>query len=46
MPKPDFTNATWRKSSHSMAQNDQCVEIATAFGYVSIRDSKIQQPKF
>jgi len=40
MPNPDFTNATWRKSSRSMGQTDQCVELAAASGHIGIRDSK------
>ena len=40
MPKPDFTQATWRKSSHSSTQTDQCVELATTSGHIGIRDSK------
>ncbi|MFC9969461.1 DUF397 domain-containing protein [Spirillospora sp. NPDC127200] len=30
----------WRKSTYSTAQNDQCVEVASTFGFVAVRDSK------
>jgi Domain of unknown function (DUF397) len=36
-----FLSATlqWRKSSHSVG-NGECVEAASAFGWVAVRDSK------
>jgi hypothetical protein len=34
----DFSNATWRKSTHSA--NNGCVEVAFVDGQVAIRDSK------
>lgn len=40
MSHPDFSQATWRKSSRSMGQNDQCVELTVASGHIGIRDSK------
>jgi hypothetical protein len=39
MPAPDWTNARWRKSSHSSDSNI-CVEIALAGPVVGLRDSK------
>jgi hypothetical protein len=39
MPAPDFSGATWRKSTRSSGQA-QCVEIAYLPGRVGIRDSK------
>ncbi|MFG1882170.1 DUF397 domain-containing protein [Micromonospora sp. NPDC049102] len=39
--KRDFlTTATWRKSSRSLNENAQCVEVALASHAVGIRDSK------
>jgi hypothetical protein len=42
MTSPDFSRATWRKSSHSGAGNGggQCVEVAFAPGAAAFRDSK------
>ena len=40
MPYSEFSNVTWRKSSHSASQTDQCVEIAIAGDLIGIRDSK------
>jgi Domain of unknown function (DUF397) len=34
----DFTDATWRKSTHSA--NNGCVEVAFVDGQVAVRDSK------
>jgi len=34
----DFSDAIWRKSTHSMANG--CVEVAFADGRVGVRDSK------
>lgn len=36
---PDLTEARWRTSSHS-AQGEACVEVASAPGWVGVRDSK------
>ncbi|MCD0453134.1 DUF397 domain-containing protein [Actinocorallia sp. API 0066] len=36
---PDFTTATWRKSTHSNA-DQECVELAKSGHTVGIRDSK------
>ncbi|WP_018654414.1 DUF397 domain-containing protein [Actinomadura flavalba] len=36
----DLRNATWRKSSRSHANNDDCVEVANVPGTVAIRDTK------
>ncbi|WP_084000373.1 DUF397 domain-containing protein [Actinomadura kijaniata] len=36
----DLSEASWRKSSRSSAQGDQCVEVAAVPGVVAIRDSK------
>lgn len=35
-----LSRAQWRKSSYSAGQNN-CVEIATADGWVGVRDSKL-----
>ncbi|GAB3277891.1 hypothetical protein GCM10027589_03790 [Actinocorallia lasiicapitis] len=35
-----FTNARWRKSSFSVGDVDQCVELASALGLIGVRDSK------
>lgn len=40
MDTPDFTGATWRKSSHSGDNGGQCVEVAFVHGAVGLRDSK------
>lgn len=40
MSVPDFSQASWRKSSRSGTQTDQCVEATSAAGYVGVRDSK------
>lgn len=40
MPKPDFADALWIKSSRS-ADQGQCVELATVDGWVGVRDSKL-----
>jgi len=37
----DFSNATWRKSSHSMSNG--CVEVAFVDGQIGVRDSKDRQ---
>jgi hypothetical protein len=39
MPAPDWTNARWRKSSHSSDSNI-CVEVALIGPQVVVRDSK------
>ncbi|MFA1549322.1 DUF397 domain-containing protein [Actinomadura chokoriensis] len=33
-------DVTWRKSSHSSSDGDQCVELASTENAVAIRDSK------
>jgi len=38
MAAPDFTEATWKKSSVSWEEN--CVEVAFVDGAVGVRDSK------
>jgi hypothetical protein len=40
MDTPDFTGATWRKSSRSGDNGGQCVEVAFVSGAVGVRDSK------
>jgi hypothetical protein len=40
MDTPDFTGATWRKSSRSGDNGGQCVEAAFVDGAVGLRDSK------
>ncbi len=37
----DFSNAIWRKSTHSF--NNGCVEVAFVDGQVGVRDSKDRQ---
>jgi hypothetical protein len=39
MTDPDFTTATWRKSTHSGSAGE-CVELASASAAIGIRDSK------
>ncbi|MEW2353244.1 DUF397 domain-containing protein [Spirillospora sp. NPDC029432] len=39
-PTPDLAALVWRKSSHSTAQGNECVEIAGVGGYAAVRDSK------
>jgi hypothetical protein len=36
--QPDFSNASWRKSTGSM--NGDCVEVASARHSIGVRDSK------
>ncbi|GAA3933797.1 DUF397 domain-containing protein [Actinomadura viridis] len=36
----EFSNARWRKSSHSHAGSGDCVEVAPVPGSVGMRDSK------
>ncbi|WP_084000385.1 DUF397 domain-containing protein [Actinomadura kijaniata] len=36
----DFAQADWCKSSRSLGQNDQCVEVAAVHGLIGVRDSK------
>ncbi len=46
MPTPDFTHATWHRSSRSDANGGQCVEVAVVIGaddiadVIGLRDSK------
>ncbi|WP_329101586.1 DUF397 domain-containing protein [Streptomyces sp. NBC_01439] len=40
MNTPDFTGATWRKSTFSGDNGGQCVEVAFHQGVVGLRDSK------
>lgn len=37
---PDFTTATWFKSTFSGGGNGNCVEVAFGDGHVGMRDSK------
>lgn len=38
--EPDFSGATWFKSSHSGGNNGACVEVTSRSGWVGVRDSK------
>jgi hypothetical protein len=38
--EPDFSGATWFKSSYSGGNNGQCVEVADLRVSVGVRDSK------
>ncbi|MFI9723572.1 DUF397 domain-containing protein [Streptomyces sp. NPDC052396] len=39
--RPDLTSASWRKSTYSTLQDDNCVEIADHLpGPIPVRDSK------
>lgn len=38
--RPDFTRATWRKSTRSGDNGGQCVEVAFLDAAVGLRDSK------
>ncbi|MBE1532460.1 DUF397 domain-containing protein [Actinomadura algeriensis] len=40
MSTPSFAHVQWRKSTYSLGQNDQCVEVAAVQGVVGVRDSK------
>ncbi|WP_409471632.1 DUF397 domain-containing protein [Streptomyces sp. HC307] len=40
-PLTELMVATWRKSSHSGGEGNECVEIATLRTQVAIRDSKV-----
>jgi hypothetical protein len=35
-----LTETNWRKSTYSSGQGGQCVEVASAYGHVSVRDTK------
>ncbi|TYB49244.1 DUF397 domain-containing protein [Actinomadura chibensis] len=35
-----MTKMTWRKSSYSSSQGDNCIELADLGGVVGVRDSK------
>jgi len=37
---PDFTGAVWRKSSRSVTQEGECVEVTSTDQHVGVRDSK------
>ena len=37
---PDFSQATWIKSTRSQQTTDQCVELAGVSDYAAVRDSK------
>lgn len=44
---PDFSEASWTKSTRSQQTTDQCVELAGVGGYTAVRDSKDPEgPKF
>lgn len=36
----EFTHATWRKSSYSLSNGGECLEVAYGFTNVPVRDSK------
>lgn len=38
--EPDFTTASWCKSSHSTENNGECVEVAFVPRWVGVRDTK------
>ena len=40
MKASELPEAIWRKSSHSGANEDSCVEVARADRLVAVRDSK------
>ncbi|SNR93447.1 DUF397 domain-containing protein [Actinomadura mexicana] len=40
MNTPESTRAHWRKSTHSGAHENECVEVAALDGRIGIRDSK------
>ncbi|MFY1689812.1 DUF397 domain-containing protein [Plantactinospora sp. WMMB782] len=40
MTAPDLSQAAWRKSSRSGANDSNCVEVAGLAGAVGVRDSK------
>ncbi|GAB3482917.1 DUF397 domain-containing protein [Amycolatopsis cihanbeyliensis] len=40
MTTPEHAELTWRKSSHSNANNGDCVEVATTARAAAVRDSK------
>ncbi|MGI5208130.1 DUF397 domain-containing protein [Spirillospora sp. CA-108201] len=40
MNTPESTPARWRKSTHSGAHENECVEVAELTGHIGIRDSK------
>lgn len=37
---PDFSQASWTKSTRSQQTTDQCVELAGVGDYTAVRDSK------
>lgn len=40
MTPGQYSSATWRRSSRSSEQGDQCVEVANLGRVIGIRDSK------
>ncbi|MFA1545730.1 DUF397 domain-containing protein [Actinomadura chokoriensis] len=40
MNTPEQLQARWRKSTHSGAVENECIEVADLNGHVGIRDSK------
>lgn len=40
MNTPESTRAPWRKSTHSGAHENECVEVAELSSHIGIRDSK------
>ncbi|MEU9872353.1 MULTISPECIES: DUF397 domain-containing protein [Actinomadura] len=40
MNTPESTRVHWRKSTHSGAHENECVEVADLTGHIGIRDSK------
>ncbi|MGW0891088.1 DUF397 domain-containing protein [Saccharopolyspora sp. NPDC002578] len=41
MNAPDFSQATWRKSTRSNGGGGACVEVATIPAITGVRDSKL-----
>jgi len=38
--RPEHTGPTWRRSSYSNTQGNQCVEVAVIGDRIALRDSK------